>query len=53
MWSEELATNIYAGRWCSAGPTTPSSSSNNKGVAANTTDICANYPAGDMSVWNW
>ncbi|MDX1876072.1 DUF5078 domain-containing protein, partial [Mycolicibacterium sp. 120266] len=26
---------------------------NNKGVAAHTTDICQNYPAGDMSVWDW
>ncbi|MCX6480918.1 MAG: DUF5078 domain-containing protein [Mycobacterium sp.] len=22
-------------------------------MAANTTDICANYPADDMSLWNW
>ncbi|WP_133058222.1 DUF5078 domain-containing protein, partial [Mycolicibacterium canariasense] len=26
---------------------------NNKGVAAHTTDICQNYPPGDMSVWDW
>ena len=26
---------------------------NNKGVAADTTDICAQYPPNDMSVWNW
>ncbi|WP_131810047.1 DUF5078 domain-containing protein, partial [Mycolicibacterium fortuitum] len=26
---------------------------NNKGVAANTTDVCQNYPPNDMSVWNW
>ena len=25
---------------------------NNKGVAANTTDICAQYPPDDMSVWD-
>ncbi|MGH3583883.1 MAG: DUF5078 domain-containing protein, partial [Mycobacterium sp.] len=25
----------------------------NKGVAAHTTDICQNYPANDMSVWDW
>ncbi|WP_131814048.1 DUF5078 domain-containing protein, partial [Mycolicibacterium fortuitum] len=25
----------------------------NKGVAANTTDVCQNYPPNDMSVWNW
>ncbi|WP_131827857.1 DUF5078 domain-containing protein, partial [Mycolicibacterium fortuitum] len=23
------------------------------GVAANTTDVCQNYPPNDMSVWNW
>lgn len=26
---------------------------NNKGVVAKETDNCANYPPGDMSVWNW
>lgn len=26
---------------------------NNKGVVAKATDICLNYPRGDMSVWNW
>ncbi|MFD3040914.1 DUF5078 domain-containing protein, partial [Mycolicibacterium senegalense] len=26
---------------------------NNKGVAANTTDVCQNYPPNDMSVWDW
>ena len=26
---------------------------NNKGVVAKETENCANYPAGDMSVWNW
>ncbi|WP_225508034.1 DUF5078 domain-containing protein [Mycolicibacterium fortuitum] len=24
-----------------------------KGVAANTTDVCQNYPPNDMSVWDW
>ncbi|NOR03842.1 DUF5078 domain-containing protein, partial [Mycolicibacterium fortuitum] len=23
------------------------------GVAANTTDVCQNYPPNDMSVWDW
>ncbi|WP_131812741.1 DUF5078 domain-containing protein, partial [Mycolicibacterium peregrinum] len=22
-------------------------------VAANTTDVCQNYPPNDMSVWDW
>ncbi|MEI7715590.1 MAG: DUF5078 domain-containing protein [Mycobacterium sp.] len=26
---------------------------NNKGVVAKATDVCTNYPAGDMSLWNW
>ncbi len=26
---------------------------NNKGVVAKATDVCQNYPAGDMSVWDW
>ena len=26
---------------------------NNKGVVAKETDNCANYPPGDMSLWNW
>jgi len=26
---------------------------NNKGVVAKATDVCNQYPAGDMSVWNW
>jgi hypothetical protein len=26
---------------------------NNKGVVAKATDVCMNYPRGDMSVWAW
>lgn len=26
---------------------------NNKGVVAKATDVCTQYPPGDMSVWNW
>ncbi|OIN80276.1 DUF5078 domain-containing protein [Mycobacterium malmoense] len=26
---------------------------NNKGVVAKSTDVCNQYPPGDMSVWNW
>lgn len=26
---------------------------NNKGVVAKETDHCAEYPPGDMSVWDW
>lgn len=52
-WSEELATNIYADPLVFRWPNHAKLFFNNKGVAANTTDICMNYPAGDMSVWNW
>jgi hypothetical protein len=26
---------------------------NNKGVVAKATEVCAGYPRGDMSVWDW
>ena len=52
-WSEELATNIYADPLAFQWPNHAKLFFNNKGVAANTTDICANYPADDMSLWNW
>lgn len=52
-YSEEIATNIYgeplAFRW----PNWAKLFFNNKGVAAHTTDVCAQYPPNDMSVWNW
>jgi hypothetical protein len=52
-WSEELATNIYADSLAFQWPNHAKLWFNNKGVAANTTDICGQYPAGDMSVWTW
>ena len=52
-WSEELATNIYADPLAFQWPNHAKLFFNNKGVAANTTDICANYPADDMSLWTW
>ena len=52
-WSEELATNIYADPLAFQWPNHAKLFFNNKGVAANTTDICGNYPAGDMSLWVW
>ncbi len=52
-YSEEVATNIYGepmaqrwGNWAKV-------FFNNKGVVAKATDVCMNYPAGDMSVWDW
>jgi hypothetical protein len=26
---------------------------NNKGVSAHGTDVCANYPPTDPTIWNW
>ncbi|BDY32044.1 hypothetical protein BN978_06640 [Mycolicibacterium mageritense DSM 44476 = CIP 104973] len=53
QYSENTATNAFyeqmAWRW----PNWAKLFFNNKGVAANTTDICMNYPRGDMSLWNW
>ena len=52
-WSEQLATNIYADPLVFQWPNHAKLFFNNKGVAANTTDICQQYPANDMSVWTW
>ena len=52
-WSEELATNIYADPLAFQWPNHAKLWFNNKGVAANTTDICAQYPPDDMSLWTW
>jgi hypothetical protein len=53
QYSEDTATNVYYenvathwGNWAKV-------FFNNKGVAAKATDVCMNYPAGDMSVWDW
>jgi hypothetical protein len=51
-YSEELVTN-FADPLTAAWPNHAKLFFNNKGVAAHTTDVCANYPPGDMSVWNW
>lgn len=52
-YSEEIATNIWGepmaqrwGNWAKV-------FFNNKGVVAKGTDVCMNYPRGDMSVWAW
>jgi len=53
QYSEDTATNVYyeqvATRWGNWAKVF----FNNKGVAAKATDVCMNYPAGDMSVWDW
>jgi hypothetical protein len=53
QYSEDTATNVYFenvathwGNWAKL-------FFNNKGVVAKATDVCMNYPRGDMSVWDW
>ena len=53
QYSEDTATNVYyeqvATRWGNWAKVF----FNNKGVVAHATDVCMNYPRGDMSVWDW
>lgn len=53
QYSEDTATNVYyefvATRWGNWAKLF----FNNKGVVAKATDVCMNYPPGDMSVWDW
>ncbi|MGH3676378.1 MAG: DUF5078 domain-containing protein [Mycobacterium sp.] len=51
-YSEELVTN-FADPLTAAWPNHAKLFFNNKGVAAHTTAVCANYPPDDQSVWNW
>jgi hypothetical protein len=51
-YSEQMATN-FADAMTESWPNWAKIFFNNKGVAATETDNCANYPAGDMSVWDW
>ena len=53
QYSEDTATNAFYENMAWKWPNWAKLFFNNKGVAARTTDVCANYPAGDMSVWNW
>ncbi|WP_370071193.1 DUF5078 domain-containing protein [Mycobacterium sp. MAA66] len=53
QYSEDTATNVYYeqvathwGNWAKV-------FFNNKGVVAKATDVCMNYPAGNMSVWDF
>ena len=52
-YSENIATDIYYEQMAFRWPNWAKLFFNNKGVAAHTTDVCAGYPPGDMSVWNW
>ena len=53
QYSEDTATNVYYeqvathwGNWAKV-------FFNNKGVVAKATDVCVNYPAGNMQVWDF
>ena len=52
-WSEELATNAFSNPLAFQWPNHSKLFFNNNGVAANTTDICQQYPPNDMSLWVW
>ena len=53
QYSEDIATNAFYENLSWQWPNWAKIFFNNKGVAAAATDVCQNYPAGDMSVWNW
>ncbi|WP_280827953.1 DUF5078 domain-containing protein [Mycobacterium sp. OTB74] len=53
QYSENTATNVYYEQVATHWGNWAKIFFNNKGVVAKATDICMNYPRGDMSVWNW
>ena len=53
QYSEDTATNVYYEHTATHWGNWAKLFFNNKGVVAHATDICMNYPKGDMSVWNW
>jgi hypothetical protein len=53
QYSEDIATDIYYEQLAFAWPNWAKLFFNNKGVAAATTDVCAQYPADDQSVWTF
>jgi Domain of unknown function (DUF5078) len=53
QYSEDTATNVYFEQMATHWGNWAKLFFNNKGVAAHSTDICAQYPRDDMSVWNW
>jgi hypothetical protein len=53
QYSEDTATNIYYEQVATHWGNWAKIVFNNKGVVAKATEVCMNYPRGDMSVWNW
>jgi hypothetical protein len=52
-YSNNIATNVFYEQLTFAWPNWAKLFFNNKGVAAHTTDICAQYPPDNHSVWVW
>lgn len=53
QYSEDTATNVYYEQVATHWGNWAKLFFNNKGVVAHATDVCMNYPKGDMSVWSW
>ena len=53
QYSEDTATNVYYEQMATHWGNWAKLFFNNKGVVARSTDICAQYPPSDPSVWNW
>ena len=53
QYAENIATDIYYEQLAFAWPNWAKLFFNNKGVAARATDVCAQYPPDDISVWHW
>lgn len=53
QYSENTATNAFFEQLAWMWPNWAKLFFNNKGVAANTTDVCQQYPPDDMSLWTW
>ncbi|MGE2691498.1 DUF5078 domain-containing protein [Mycolicibacterium pulveris] len=52
-YSENIATNIYYEQMAFAWPNWAKLFFNNKGVVAHGTEVCADYPPHNPSVWTW
>ncbi|BBY83679.1 hypothetical protein MPUL_48370 [Mycolicibacterium pulveris] len=52
-YSEHVATNVFYEQMAFRWPNWAKLFFNNKGVVAHGTEVCANYPPHDPSVWVW
>ncbi|MEZ0340997.1 DUF5078 domain-containing protein [Mycobacterium sp. pV006] len=53
QYSENTATNVFYEQVATRWGNWAKLFFHNKGVVAHATDVCMNYPRGDMSVWDW